>query len=174
MYVIKCLNSTNPFGEWSNETRLLPEEDIWAVDGTVLQNNDQNLYFIWAGQTSQGNASSVSLYIAKMETLQMVLAPRTLLRLPTMDWESRGSPSNRAPAIIQKDRRTLLVFTASSPESPDVCLGIMGIECGKDPMLAENWWNDVNHCVFEKNEEEKVWATGYASFVMSPGKISTM
>ncbi len=46
----------------------------------------------------------------------------------------------------------------------------MGIDGGKDPMVASNWWNDVDHCVFTRNDAESVFGTGHASFVRSPGE----
>lgn len=51
-------------------------------------------------------------------------------------------------------------------------LGIMGIDGGSDPMVPSNWWNDVPHCVFGRNDAERVFGTGHASFVRSPGTIA--
>lgn len=168
MYVIEAQDAENPMGNWSSEIRLLPEEDIYAIDGTVLQYTNGELYFIWTGFPEP--PGSMNLYIARMESPTRVIPPRTLLRSPSMEWEMHGYPVNEGPFIIQKDGRTFLVFSGSSTFTPDYCLGIMGIDGGKDPMVPSNWWNDVNHCVFTRNDAESVFGTGHASFVRSPGK----
>ncbi|ODM95234.1 Extracellular exo-alpha-(1-_5)-L-arabinofuranosidase [Orchesella cincta] len=166
MYVIKA-DSNDPMGNWGSEVRLLPEENIYAIDGTVLQYGPQkDLYFIWTGFPEP--PGSMNLYIARMENPMRVIPPRTLLRTPTMDWETHGYPVNEGPFIIENAGRTFLTFSASSTFTPDYCLGIMGIDGLKDPLVRSNWWNDVNHCVFFRNDAESVFGTGHASFVRSP------
>jgi len=166
MYVIQALDPSNPMGEWSGEIRLLPEENAYAIDGTVMQYGNGELYFIWTGFPVP--PGSMNLYIARMESPTRVLPPRRLLRTPTMDWEMHGYPVNEGPWIVQNAGRTFLVFSASSTFTADYCLGIMGIDDLKDPLFASNWWNDVNHCVFFRNDAESVFTTGHASFVRSP------
>jgi len=166
MYVIEALNPSDPLGQWSSEIRLLPEEEIYAIDGTVMQYGNGELYFIWTGFPVP--PGSMNLYIARMESATKVIGPRILLRTPNMDWETHGYPVNEGPFIVENAGRTFLVFSASSTFTPDYCLGIMGIDDLKDPLVPSNWWNDVNHCVFQRNDTENVFTTGHASFVRSP------
>lgn len=119
MYVIQANNPLDPMGTWSSEIRLLPEEEIYAIDGTVLQYTNGELYFIWTGFPEP--PGSMNLYIAKMRDPTSVIAPRTLLRSPSMDWEMHGYPVNEGPFIIQKDGRTFMVFSGSSTFTPDYC-----------------------------------------------------
>jgi len=167
MYVIRALDPRNPMGEWSSEIRLLPEaeEDRYGIDGTVLQYKNGELYYIWTGFAGDG---SMNLYIAKMDGPEKVLPPRTHLRAPVSDWERHGHPVNEGPFIIQNEDRTFLVFSGSSTFTPDYCLSMIGIDGGKDPMIASNWWNDVDRCLFQRNDAEGVFTTGHASFVRSP------
>lgn len=167
MFVIKANNVNDPMGGgWSPEATRLLAEDIYAIDGTVMQYGNGELYFIWTGHPQPAN--SMNLYIARMDNPMSVTSPRVLLRTPTMDWERHGFPVNEGPFIIQNEGRTFLVFSASSTFTPDYCLGIMGIDDLKDPLVPGNWWNDVNHPIFSTNEPEGVWAPGHASFVRSP------
>lgn len=170
MYVIKCNNPMDPLGTWSSEVRLLADEEIYAIDGTVLQFINGELYFIWTGFPDP--PGKMNLYISRMQDPMMVVGPRRFLREPTMDWEMHDFPVNGAPYVLQSDGRTFLVFSASSTFHPDYCLGIMGIDDYKDPLFAKNWWNDVSHCAFHRNDGESVFGTGGASFVRSPGKIN--
>jgi GH43 family beta-xylosidase len=71
--------------------------------------------------------------------------------------------------VLQKNERTFLVFSAHSTWGPDYCLGIMGIDEFKDPLLPDNWWHNDDGCVFSRNDEENVFCTGHAAFTTSPG-----
>jgi GH43 family beta-xylosidase len=149
--------------------RLLPDEEIYAIDGTVLQYGNGELYFIWTGFPIP--PGSMNLYIAKMDNPMSVRGPRTLLRTPKSEWEMHGYPVNEGPFVIQNEGRTFVVFSASSTFTADYCLGIFGIDFMQDPLVPENWWNDVDHCVFTRNDAEGVFTTGHASFVRSPGEL---
>jgi len=167
MYVIQALDPSDPLGAWTfNAIRLLPEEEIYAIDGTVMQYGNGELYFIWTGFPIP--PGSMNLYIARMESPTRVIPPRTLLRTPSMDWELHGYPVNEGAFIVTNAGRTFLVFSASSTFTPDHCIGIMGIDELKDPLVRTNWWNDVDECVFKRNDAESVFGTGHASFVRSP------
>ncbi len=119
MYVIQAVDSNNPMGQWNTEIRyewlwnwylikihfssflfhrLLPEEEIYAIDGTVMQYGDGELYFIWTGFPNLP-PTSMNLYIAKMSSPTQVIAPRILLRTPSMDWETHGFPVNEGILI---------------------------------------------------------------------------
>jgi GH43 family beta-xylosidase len=147
----------------------LPDEEIYAIDGTVLQYGNGELYFIWTGFPIP--PGSMNLYIAKMDNPMSVRGPRTLLRTPKSEWEMHGYPVNEGPFVIQNEGRTFVVFSASSTFTADYCLGIFGIDFMQDPLVPENWWNDVDHCVFTRNDAEGVFTTGHASFVRSPGEL---
>lgn len=131
-----------------------------------MQYGNGQLYFIWTGNPDSG---SMGLFIAPMVDPETVLAPRILLRRPKSEWEMHGWPVNEGPFIIENAGRTFLVFSASSTFTPDYCLGIMGIDDLRDPLVPENWWNDKDECVFYRNDGESVFGTGHATFVKSPG-----
>jgi GH43 family beta-xylosidase len=170
MYVIRAQDPNDPLGAWGAEKRVSPNEELYAIDGTVMQYGNGRLYFIWVGNPDAG---SMGLFIAPMEDPETVLAPRILLRRPKSEWEMHGFPVNEGPFIIENEGRTFLVFSASSTFTPDYCLGIMGIDDLKDPLVPSNWWNDKDECVFRRNDAEGVFGTGHATFVKSPDNTET-
>jgi len=166
MYVIQADDRRNPLGNWGREIRLLPEEERYGIDGTVLQYGDGALYYIWVGFPEP--PGTMNLYIAPMSDPTRVIAPRRLLRSPRSPWEMHGYPVNEGPYVIQNAGRTFVVFSGSSTFDPNYCLGIFGIDGLKDPLIASNWWNDKDECVFWRNDAEGVFTTGHASFTPSP------
>jgi len=172
LHVLKCVDTNySLLGNWSKDARLVYEDDIIDRDGAILQYGNGDLYFIWSGKPQVDQ--QWNLYIARMENPMKLLGPRMLLRMPTYDWEKRRYASIRAPFVLHYRGRAILIFSASSTEDPDCCLGMMGIDGEKDAMVLSNWWNDVDHCVFNRNDTETVWGPGYASFVNSPDESET-
>lgn len=111
----------------------------------------------------------MSLYIAPMSSPTKISGPRVLLRSPHSEWDNHGGPVNEGPFIVQNADRVFLVFSGSSTWTPNYCLGMMGIDNVQDPLIRSNWWDDLDKCVFFKNEEEGIYTTGHASFTTSPG-----
>jgi GH43 family beta-xylosidase len=99
-----------------------------------------------------------------------ISGPRVLIREPKSSWETIAAPILEGPQILQNNGRTFVVFSASGSWTADYCLGMMGIDELKDPLVPSNWWNDVDRCVFWRNDEQNVYGTGHASFTTSPGQ----
>jgi len=148
-----------------------PTEDFWAIDGTVLEYGNGLLYFIWSGWPTIDAGFPQNLYIAPMSDPMTISGPRVLIREPKSDWETIGAPILEAPQVLQNEGRTFVVFSASGSWTPDYCLGMMGIDEVRDPLVPTNWWNDVDRCVFWRNDPQSVYGTGHTSFTYSPGKL---
>ncbi|KAJ6620840.1 Alpha-L-arabinofuranosidase B [Pseudolycoriella hygida] len=169
-YVIKANDPNNPMNGWSAPTRLMPEDDHFSIDGTVLQYSNGRLYYIYC---SVDDGVPMSLYIAPMSSPMKISGPRVLLRSPHSEWDNHGGPVNEGPFIVRNADRVFLVFSGSSTWTPDYCLSMMGIDNVKDPLVRSNWWDDLDRCVFFKNEEEGIYTTGHASFTSSPDGTET-
>lgn len=148
------------------------DSDVWGIDGTVLQYGDGQLYYIWSGWPTYDAGFPQNLYIAKMSDPMHLTGPRALLREPRSGWESIGARLNEGPQVLQHNGRTFVIFSASGSWTADYCLGMIGIDGLKDPMNPANWWQDVDQCVFWRNDAQNVFGVGHASFTTSPGKWS--
>lgn len=169
MYVIRALDPNNALGDYTAEKRLsTPTEDFWAIDGTVLKYGNGQLYFIWSGWPTINAGFPQNLYIAPMSDPETISGNRVLLREPRSEWETIGAALLEGPEILQHNGRTFLIFSASGSWTADYCLGMIGIDGLKDPLVQGNWWQDVNRCVFWRNDEQNVYGTGHASFTTSP------
>jgi len=170
LFVIQARDPCYPMGGWSSETRIF-EEDVDAIKPTVFENKNDDLYLVWTRPA--GNQSN--FWIAIMETPMKAYGGRSFLRRASGNYAtSQGKRINEGATILQRNGAVFLVFSASASNSKEYCLGIMGMDGeNKNPLLRTNWWNDVSRCVFSKNDEEKVYGTGHASFVTSPDDSET-
>lgn len=169
VFVKQCMDPSNPLGEWSKESRLLPNWNRAVHHPSLLQfpspseHEEPRLYLLW---TSHETGVAYHLYIAKMEGPTTANSTPRILRSPNSD---RGEGNiNNSPFAFRRNRRTFLTFVTDNQYGR--CLRIMGIDCELDPMIHLNWWDDVQHCAFEGNETAEIVVISRASFVMSPGK----
>jgi GH43 family beta-xylosidase len=134
----------------------------WAIDGTVLAQQDGRLFFVWSGWPSNRNGRQ-NIYIAPMSDPATISGPRVLIARPTEDWERIGMPICEGPQVLQRNDRTFLVYSASGSWTPDYCLALLVSKTGD--FLNPNDW-EKRGPVF--NKTEYVWGLGHCSFVKSP------
>ncbi|CAG7718131.1 unnamed protein product [Allacma fusca] len=169
MYVMKADDPTNPMGTWGEPIRMMQDYPHRAIDGTVMQHGNGQLYFVFAGE----ERGPLSLFIAEMDDPVNVRRSVLYLRGPQQPWEGGKGGVNEGPYFIYNRNVSYMVFSAESTWGPNYCLGLMSIPGDKDPMNPSNWWYGEDHCVFSRNDEEDVYTTGHASFTVSPDGTET-
>ena len=164
-----CLGAKtdDPTGEYEMLGKITDESDKWAIDATILPYNG-NHYFIWSGWEGDENVAQ-NLYIAHMADATTIDSSRVMLSRPEYEWEQRsctdGLPTiNEGPAILTRDGKIFLVYSASGSWSDDYCLGMLEFS-GDDPMNPD-CWKKYDQPVFEKNEY--CYGPGHCSFTTSP------
>lgn len=160
-----CLesNTADPLDGFKFKSVLRAETDRWAIDGTVLQ-YDEELYFIWSGWQGKINVSQ-NIYIAKMKNPWTIEGDRVCISKPTESWEKNGTPLvNEGPTVLQYDGRVYIVYSASNSRTDDYCLGLLTLTGSN--LLDEDSWKKKDEPVFEKTDS--IFGPGYASFTTSP------
>ena len=159
MYVLECLGD-KPTDNFKMLGKITDSTDKWAIDGTVLQYNDE-LYFVWSGWEGDDNVAQ-NLYIAHMSDPCTIDSERVMISKPDTKWERMGGRPwiNEGPSALVKDDGVHIIFSGSGSWSDWYCLGRLTFT-GGDILDAANW---VKHedAVFEKTS--KVFGPGHASF----------
>jgi GH43 family beta-xylosidase len=155
--VLRCSSSDPWTGTWSDQGRISP--DVWAIDGTVLQQNG-NLYLIWSGQ----NNGQV-LVINRMSSPTTLTGSPVQICAPTLSWEQHGLKVNEGPFALYRNNKVFLVYSASYCSTQYYCLGMLTISNTADPMVASNWTKSQSP-VFQK--ANSLYGVGHACFTKSP------
>jgi GH43 family beta-xylosidase len=153
---------TDPMGPYTYKARLFdPDNDTWAIDGSVMQLND-SLYFLfssWVGEYQ-------SLYIAPMSNPWTISGSRVLISKAQYDWEKVGLNVNEGPVALQHDGKTFIIYSASFCATANYKLGMLTYN-GGDPLSGDSW--DKNpEPVFQRSDENGVFAPGHNGFFKSP------
>ena len=165
MYVIENTSSSPIRGSWELKEKITVPGDEWAIDGTVLEYQD-DLYFLWSG--SNKGASPQKIYIAKMSNPWTLDGGRVEIAAPIHDWEKHNGAINEGPQVlINPDGKVFVVFSASSFSSDNYALGLLTLKDGGDPLNAADWTKHPEP-VFSMHAESGAFGPGHNGFFKSP------
>ena len=147
-------------GAWSYLGMLNTERP--GLDGTVMEVGGQR-YFLYAGYGDfDGHGSAI--YISRMKDLCTLEGGEVCLTEPWLDWERQGGmPINEGPAILRRNGRIFLTYSASTTWSEDYCLGMLTADENADLMDSLSWTKSLEP-VFSKNADGHVLAPGHNCF----------
>ena len=164
MYVIKA---DRPQGPYSFKARLVTPKDRWAIDGTVLETGNGDLYFLWSGWPGTVNVQQ-NIYIAPMADPWTVEGPRVVLSEPTYAWEKHGEPDvNEGPAVLIRNNRIYVSYSGSGCWTPNYALGLLEAHSGED-LLDPKSWHKSPTPVFRASDDAGVYGPGHNQFFESP------
>jgi GH43 family beta-xylosidase len=164
MYVMENTSADPMTGTWVNKGQITDSTNRWAIDGTVLQVNN-NLYFIWSGWEGTTNVQQ-KLYIAHMSNPWTIDSARVEIASPTYSWETNTSPSvNEGPQIIVRNGVISLVYSASGSWTDGYCLGLITANTSSNLLQASSW-SKRNQPIFKSGNG--LYGPGHHSFTKSP------
>lgn len=164
MYVLEA-QTPDPQGAYGFKGRIAATEDEWAIDGLTLE-RDGALYFVWSGWRKAGDGFPQVTYIAPMTNPWTLAGPRHEIAAPQLDWERSGAALMEGHAVLQRDGRIFLVYSASASWTDEYTLGMLTYE-GGDILDAASWVKTAAP-VFAKSPEAEAFGPGHNSFVKSP------
>ncbi|HIW32070.1 MAG TPA: family 43 glycosylhydrolase [Candidatus Paenibacillus intestinavium] len=171
MYALEAVTD-DPMGEYSFKGQVTDATDKWAIDGLVLEQEDQ-LYFVWSGWEGDENIAQ-NTYIAPMSNPYTINGPRVLISKPDLAWEQAGGPPyiNEGQAILKKDGQVHIAYSGAGSWTPDYSIGLLTLEKDADPLDAAKWSKKAEP-LMTRNDEASVYGPGHNSFVASPDGSET-
>ncbi|KAF9261463.1 Arabinanase/levansucrase/invertase [Marasmius fiardii PR-910] len=126
-----------------------PNFDQWAVDGSILQLNNQ-LYLMFSGLKMPDPNWMQCLYMVKMSSPTQLSGDAVEISCPTEAWEKAAVPVQEGPEAITVDGVTRIVYSGGHCSTDDYALGMLTLTPGADPMVPSSWTKNPNP-VFTKN-----------------------
>lgn len=168
-YVLEC-NSENPQeGPWI-EKGIMKAADgdefsfkEFSLDATVFESQGKN-YFVWAEKVGVGKMVS-NLYIAEMETPTKLKTVQVLLTTPDYDWERVDFWVNEGPAVIKRNGKIFLTYSASGT-GEYYCVGMLTAHEDSDLLDPLSWRKERNP-LLATDVEKGIFGPGHNSFTVS-------
>ncbi len=167
-YVLECLDSDPATGVWTEKGALTcaPNDEFsfraFSLDATVFEN--QGKYFcVWAEKVGVGKQIS-NLYIAEMENPWQLKTVQVLLTTPDYDWERINFWVNEGPAVIKRNGKIFLTYSASDT-GPAYCMGMMTVD-EKADLLDPLSWKKSRYPVLCSDASREIYGPGHNSFTV--------
>jgi len=158
IYVISTPDADPTNATWGQPVRVYTHEDTFALDATTFEHGGVR-YLLWA-QSDIGVNSS--LYIASMSSPSTISSTPVRIAVPTLDWETRGYKVNEGPAVIKRNGRIFVTFSASATDA-NYCIGLLTANADANLLSAASWTKTPTP-VFTTTEGSKQYGPGHNSF----------
>ncbi|WP_407371534.1 family 43 glycosylhydrolase [Carnobacterium sp.] len=163
MYVLECADENPLTGEWIEKGQVKTETESFSLDATTFEYNDK-LYYVWA-QKDPSIPGNSNLYLSEMENPWTLVGNQLLLSIPEYDWEKIGFLVNEGPAVIIRNDKIFISYSASATDE-NYCMGLLWANVDDD-LLNKNSWNKLETPVFISSEENLLFGPGHNSFTVS-------
>ncbi|TDD08324.1 alpha-N-arabinofuranosidase [Saccharopolyspora terrae] len=163
MYVLEN-DDPDPFaGTWCEKGRIVTAWDTFSLDASTFALGGAR-YLVWA-QREPGIDNNSNLYIARMSSPWSIEGQPVRLSSPTLEWETRGYAVNEAPAVIQRNGRVFMTYSASATDS-NYCLGLLTARADGDLLDPASWTKSPGP-VFTSNDATGQYGPGHNSFTVA-------
>ena len=161
-YAVVCDGADPMTGKWSVLGEFQAPWDSFNLDSTSFVHKGVR-YFAWA-QKEPGIDTNSNLYIAKLESPLKLAGKATRLTVPTLDWEVRGYKVAEAPAVLHRNGRLFMTYSASATDAR-YCLGMLTARDDAD-IMDPTAWTKSPVPVMKTDPARRIFGPGHNSFTV--------
>lgn len=167
-YILECTDKDPIKGTWHEKGKICrtAEDEFsfeaFSLDATVFENKGK-LYYVWAEKVGVGKQIS-NLYLAEMETPCQLKTLPILLSTPDYNWERVGFWVNEGPAVLHRNGKIFLTYSASETGA-SYCMGMLTADENAD-LLDPLSWKKERYPVLETQESLQIYGPGHNSFTV--------
>lgn len=156
--------SANPLeGEWVEKGQVKTKWESFALDATSFEHKGVR-YYVWAQKDPEVPGNS-NMYISEMENPWTLKGEQVCITTPEYDWEKIGFLVNEGAAVLKRNGRIFMTFSASATDH-NYCMGLLTADENSD-LLDPKSWVKTPTPVFTTSEENSQYGPGHNSFTVS-------
>lgn len=165
MFVLENSDENPLTPGWVEKGQLKTGLETFSLDATAFEYNNK-LYYVWAQEDrAVCDQSHSNLYIAEMENPWTLKTKPVLLSKPEFDWETRIFWVNEGPAVLIKNDKIFLTYSASATDE-NYCIGMLTADADSD-LLDPTSWTKQPKPVFVTSYENHIYGPGHSCFTKS-------
>ncbi|OKP85416.1 alpha-N-arabinofuranosidase [Paenibacillus helianthi] len=162
MYVLENASVSPLEGDWVEKGQVKTAWESFALDATTFQHKGA-LYYVWA-QKDPGIKGNSNLYISEMSNPWTLRGKQTMISTPEHPWEIIGFKVNEGAAVLKRNGRIFISFSASATDH-NYCMGLLEADEDGDLLDAASWTKHPEP-VFHTTEENGQYGPGHNSFTV--------
>jgi GH43 family beta-xylosidase len=171
MYVLENESPDPLEGQWVEKGQIRTRWESFSLDATTFEHRGVR-YLVWA-QKDPEIRGNTNLYIARMDTPWSIVQPQVMLTRPEFEWEQIGYWVNEGPAVLIRNGRVFITYSASATDS-NYCIGLLTADEDAD-LLDPDSWTKSPRPVFATWTVTGQYGPGHNSFTTTPdGKTDIM
>jgi GH43 family beta-xylosidase len=169
MYVLESglADPRDPAG-WVLRGQIVTEWDSFSLDATTFEHRGRR-YLVWA-QSEPEIAVNSSLYIAELRSPWALAGRPVRIATPTRNWEIQGFRVNEGAAVIIRNGRVFMTFSASATDAR-YCMGLLTADANAN-LLDRAAWVKTPNPVFVTNERTRRYGPGHNSFTVAEDGVT--
>ncbi len=170
MWVLSNESADPTVGEWKEEGRIMTERESFSLDATTFAHKGKR-YLIWAQNVRPGE--NTSLVMSEMESPTKLTGPEVIITDPSLPWERIGYKVNEGPAVIKRNGKIFVTYSASATDH-NYCMGLLWVDENAN-LLDTAAWNKAQEPVFFTSDTLKRFGPGHSCFtVAEDGKTDVL
>lgn len=163
MYALACHDDNPLTGHWEEKGQVRTNRESFCLDATQFEHRGRH-YYVWA-QKDPAIEGNSNLYIAPLTNPWTLGQPQVMISQPEYDWETVGFLVNEGPAVIKRNGRVFITYSASATDH-HYCMGLLHADDTAD-LLAPASWHKTPEPVFQSNAANSQYGPGHNSFTTS-------
>jgi GH43 family beta-xylosidase len=163
IYVLENASANPLEGEWVERGQLKTNWESFALDATTFVHRGKR-YLAWA-QKDPAIKGNTNLYIAEMDSPLSIRGKQVMISKPEFDWEQRLYWVNEGPAIIVRNGRVFMSYSASGTDA-NYCMGLLSASEDSD-LLDPKSWTKSPVPVFATSHETGQFGPGHNCFTVA-------
>ncbi len=162
IYVLENTSANPLLGEWREKGQIVTNWSSFSLDATEFAHRGVH-YLVWAqrGPRIPGNSS---LYIAAMSNPWTISGMQSRISQPQYAWEKIGFRVNEGPAVLVRNGRVFITYSASATDA-NYCMGMLTASEDAD-LLDPGSWSKSAAPVFQTDAAAGVYGPGHNSFTV--------
>jgi GH43 family beta-xylosidase len=161
MYVLEGAGANPLTTNWTERGRIVTPGTSFSLDATTFTHNGVR-YLAWA--QSEGSVAGTNLYIARMTNPWTITGTPTRIAMPTLEWERRGHNVVEGPAVIIRNGRVFMTYSASATDQ-NYAMGMLTASTSSNLLVASSWTKSQTP-VFQSNASTGQWGPGHNQFTV--------
>ena len=163
IYVLENAAANPLEGEWIERGQLRTQWETFALDATTFEHRGTR-YLVWA-QRDPSVKNNTDLYIAKMASPTAIVGTPVRLSRPELDWEKVRYEVNEGPAVLIRNGRVFVTYSASGTGA-EYCMGLLTADENAD-LLDPKSWHKSHTPVYTTSEAAGIFGPGHNNFTVA-------
>lgn len=163
MFVLENASANPLEGEWTEKGQIRTAWESFALDATTFEHRGTR-YLVWA-QKDPSIVGNSNLYIAPMSNPWTLEGPQACITTPEYDWEKIGFLVNEGAAVLKRNGRIFISYSASATDH-NYCMGLLWADENSDLMDPASWSKSPSP-VFQSDASVSQFGPGHNSFTVA-------